>query len=47
MKIYDPATQYEFEAVGGDGKLDDVGVLALIGDRLGATKLRHVTPPLG
>ena len=47
MKIYDPIAQYGVQSIGGDSKLDDVGVLAFIGGRLGATKLRHRAPSLG
>jgi hypothetical protein len=39
MKIYDPAAHCDIQSVGGDGKLYDVWVLALIRHRLGTTKL--------
>ena len=47
MKFYDPIAQCGVQSIGCNSKLDDVGVLALIGGRLGATKLRHFTTPLG
>jgi hypothetical protein len=39
MKLNDPAAQFDIQSVDIDGKLDDVGIFALIGQRPAATRL--------
>ena len=43
MKLYNPASQFDFQSARSDSKLDDVGVNALVRQRL-AVRLRHVRP---
>ena len=43
MKLYNPAGQFDFQSARGDSKFDDIGVNALVRQRL-AVRLRHIRP---
>ena len=43
MKLYNPAGQFDFQSALSDSKFDDVGVNALVRQRL-AVRLRHIRP---
>ena len=43
MKLYNPASQFDFQSARSDSKLDDVRLNALIRHRL-AVRLRHIRP---
>jgi hypothetical protein len=44
MKIGDPAAQCDIQSVGSDGKLDDVGILSLVLDRVTPMTFTHYHP---
>jgi|SRR6516225_5769605 hypothetical protein len=44
VKVHDPAAQFDIQFITSDDKLEDVGILLLVCDRLPVKSLAHIMP---